>query len=498
MEQEASQSSVSQPNNNKREIKFHVVRMISYFLMIFLNLIVAFQKQVPSTLAEDISKTYAVPISSLGIYSSVYFYPYAAIQPFAGLLVDIVDPAFVAGTGMMVASIGTVICGLSSSLSVGIFGRLLVGLGCGPIFVSITRTITNWFELSLLPTMLGICISFGGAGGILSAGPTAAFVHVYTWRYVFYGVGGIGIIFSLLILIFVRGNPVTKGFKPVNAECDGSQLKIPFKERLSTLWSNFKIVVWNPYFWLIAVFNFCSSGPFFDTAGYWSGPYLVQILGYTSQKKGSTLISFSIGVLIGSFSIPSISTLCKTRKWVMFASSAISCVIFLVFTFIGEHVSIAVVWVLHILIGIFTNPLTSVSYPLVREYYHPSVAGAAVGCSNIFTFLASAIFQQVSSKIIPLGGKIQHSEDEVWYTWKGYKNGLYLFGAISLAVSALSAAITKDSEFAKKEEKKEETDDSIQVNDVEAKIDEEENGDNVEPVEEPKPDPKKQDIIAEV
>lgn len=108
-----------------------------------------------------------------------------------------------------------------------------------------------------------------------------------------------------------------------------------------------------------------------------------------------------------------------------------------------------VIWVLNILIGAFTNPLTSVAYPLVREYYHPSVSGTSVGCSNIFTFLASAVFQQVSSALIPLGGKMTNHLNEDEYQWKGYKNGLWLFCTVSLAVSALAAAFTKDSDFNK-------------------------------------------------
>lgn len=440
----------STPETKERPMwQFHVVRILSYACVAFLYALVSFQKQCQSTVAEAMAKTYGVPISELGIFASVYFYPYAATQPFAGLLADIMDPAYVVGIAQLVVAIGSIICGLSKSLGVGIFGRLLVGLGCGPTYVSVCRIITNWFKLSQLPLMLGILVSCAGAGGILAAGPTAKFLKSYDWPIAFYGIGGIGIFFSIITLIFIRGNPVSKGFKPVNEELASTNTQIPIKQKLVTLWINFKTVVSYGYFWLIACFNIFSSGPYFDTAGLWGGPYLVQILGYSKEKKGNTLISYSIGLIIGSLSLPSISTALKTRKWVMVFSSALVFFVMLSFTIAGDKMPDAAIWVLNILIGAFTNPLTSVAYPLVREYFHPSVSGTSVGCSNIFTFLASAVFQQVSSALIPLGGKKHISEHEVEYTWKGFKNGLWLFCTVSLAVSTLAAALTKDSDFSK-------------------------------------------------
>ena len=290
----------SAPTPKDRPVwQFHVVRILSYACVAFLYALVSFQKQCPSTFLEDMAASYKVPKKDLGIFSSVYFYAYAATQPFAGLFADIIDSAFVVGIAQIVAAIGSIICGLSKSLGVGIFGRLLVGLGCGPTYVSVCRIITNWFKLSQLPLMLGILVSCAGAGGILAAGPTAAFLKHYNWRYAFYGIGAIGVVFSILTLILIRGNPVDKGFKPVNEELAGPATPIPIKQKFVTLWINFKTVVSNGYFWLIAVFSFFSSGPYFDCIGLWGGPYLVDTLQYTKEKKGDTLISYSIGLIIG-------------------------------------------------------------------------------------------------------------------------------------------------------------------------------------------------------
>lgn len=423
--------------------KFHFTRIYSYICPAILYAFVSFQKQCPAVVAEDMAAAYKVTTTELSIFSSIYFYPYACMQPFAGLLADIIDPAYVIGVSGLVAACGSIICGLSNTIGVGILGRLLVGLGCGPTYVSTVRIITRWFKTKSFPVMLGILVAMSGAGGMLAAGPLSLFIEKFPWRYGFYGIGGIGAFLALLVLIFVRGDPRKKGFLPVNEESAPIMDEEGCADKMKLLWSNIKTVfsVW--YFWPITLFNILSSCPYIDIVGYWGGPYLIDIKGMEKKSIGSILIAISIGMVVGSLTIPTIANLLKMRKWVCTGGSIITLAAILVFCFIGDTIGKTWIFILYLVIGYFTAPLCSVSYPLLTEYYSPTVSASAVGISNFFVFILSAVYQVISSATIPLKGSYKDGK-VTRYTWDGYRYGLYVFCAVSIFLSAVVISITKE------------------------------------------------------
>lgn len=434
--------------NLKRPTSFHVRRILSFINYSILYAVVFFHRMCPSTLSNDMAADYKVPIKDLGVFSSIYFYPYAILQPFAGLLADTVDPAIVIGICQLIAGIGGLICGFSPNISVGMFGRFLIGLGCGPTYVPITRTIANWFPLSMYAQMCGVALAIAAVGGICAQGPLSSFAKNVGWRYAFYGIGGIDILFSITQLIFVRGDPTTFGYEPVNEDLKKkAEDSNTFKQKLAILWHHFKHVISNPWVWVLNVYTIFCSGPYFDVSGMWAGPYLTDCYGYSSTKVGNSLIALSIGLILGSLLVPPISSYIKTRKWVLFVTAIISAISLILFAALGNKIPFGGVLVLFLLIGMFSYAQTNVLYPLVREYFHPTMAGTAVGCVNIFTFLSSAVFQNISGEIIAKfpfkDGEIRRSDSA--NSQKGYQVGLWTICAVAMVISSVTIAFAKES-----------------------------------------------------
>ena len=427
---------------------FHVRRVFVYICIALLYALVFFQRTCPSIVAASMAEDYGVEKSALGIFSSIFFYPYGLIQPFAGLLSDIVEPAFVIGGSQLLAAVGACICGASNGMGVGCFGRFLVGLGCGPTYVPVCRCILNWFPLRFYPHMVGLLLAIGGVGGIIAQGPLATIAEALGWRAAFYIVGGIGGFLSILCLIFVRGNPTAHGYPPVNKDLATVDVELTCKDRMKLLWQNFKKVVRYKWFWVVVIYCIFSSGPYFDISGLWASPYLQDVFGMDTQKSGDAVISLSIGLIVGSLAIPPISSAVHTRKWVLCATCSVAFAVSLSFLLVShEKINYVALYFMFIFIGMTTNSMTSVAYPLVREYYHPAVAGTAVGCANIFTFLSSAVYQTISSEIIKRFGFQEGSTTK--YTVEGYKWGLWLVCTISFGIAAVVIAITRDTRFTK-------------------------------------------------
>lgn len=433
----------------QRPMSFHVRRIAGFIIYCLLYALVFFQRTCPSIVSNDMAADYHCPIKDLGVFSSIYFYPYAIVQPFAGLLADVIDPAFVIGACQLVAGLGAIICGASKSLSVGCLGRFFVGLGCGPTYVPLIRIIANWFPLRLYAQMCGIALAIGGAGGIIAQGPLSSLSVKIGWRWCFYGIGGIGIILSALLLIFVRGDPTSFGYEPVNIDLakKSEDAESTLKEKLMQLWNNFKQAICYPWLWIVIVYSVFCSGPYFDISGMWAGPFLTDCYGYSKTKVGNTQMALSFGLIAGSLLVPPLSSLFKTRKWVLCGTAGIATIAIAIFAALGSKVNYFGIIILFLLIGMFTNAQTSVCYPLIREYFHPSMAGTAVGCANIFTFLSSAVFQNISGEIVakfPFPEGVEPPSEGA-NSEKGYKIGLWLVCAIAMGVSTVSIAFAKES-----------------------------------------------------
>jgi sugar phosphate permease len=474
-------SSMKEPKDESPEpidLAFQARRLLVFTIISLLYAIVTFQRVCPSIVAADMALDYGVEKSELGIFSSLFFYSYGLVQPFTGLLSDVIEPAYLIGISQLVAAIGAIICGSSTSLSVGCFGRFLVGLGCGPTYVPVCRCLVNWFPLEYYPHMTGVLMAVGGIGSIIAQGPLASLAGTIGWTWSFYGIGAIGGLFSLLCLLFVRGNPVTLGFPPVNKDLTGISGDISVKDRLRTLWENFKTVVSFRWFWVTVTYCIFANGAWFDIAGMWIAPFLEDIFHYTRQEAGNTSMALSIGLIAGSLTIPPLSTWLRTRKWALCVTSLVALSISLSFAIVAAcKIPYWALYLMLALLGACTNAMTAVAYPLLREYYHPSVAGSAVGCANTFTFLSSAIYQSISSEIIK-EYKLESDGAKTEYTVEGYKNALWFLCTASFAAAAISIALTRDTVFAKQtstdeeygmdqtEEEKEHADDGPVLNEL--------------------------------
>lgn len=413
--------------------------------------IVFFHRNCPSVVSEDMAKDYDVEKKKLGIFSSVFFYPYAVMQVFAGMLSDIFDPAVLIAISQIISAIGALICGLSNGIPVGCVGRLLVGLGCGPTYVPICKLITYWFPMKYYSTMMGALLAFGGIGGILGQLPLAAFADKFGWRTAFYGIGGIGFILSVLLIIFCRGKPEDRGYMGVNHIVESKDISC--KERMIQLGQNFLKVIKNYYFWICSAYVFFKDGPFSDISGLWAGSYLADVCDYKKIRKGVTLIGFSAGMIIGAIIYPRLSELLKTRKWICMGSEVLAGIVLIIFSIFGK-LPFGVIFFLFVIIGITMNAVTCLIFVLVKDYYETTLVGSSIGLTNFFAFFGTAIFQTISSEIIPKSGH-KVVDDKDIYTEEGYRKGLWIFCAVSSFVSALVISFTKDT-MGEKEEKEEE------------------------------------------
>ena len=430
----------------KIDWQFHIRRVVMVFTMSILYGLVSFHRTCPTIVVDDMAKAYNVSIADLNLFTAVFFYPYGLLQPINGLLADIIEPAFLTSISQIIAAIGAAMCGFGNSMFVGCIGRFLTGIGCSPVYVPACRMFSNWYELKWFPLVSGVLMAVGGLGSLLAQAPLAYLCSAIGWRNAFYVLAGITFFFSLITLIFVRGTPTKFGYHEVNHEMTDIQKPDSFLKNLKQLKDNFLLIIKNFHFWVVAVFSLVTNGPYYALVSMWISPYLVDIFNMTKEQASTIMMYVSIGCMASSIILPLISDFFNTRKYVLLLTALIGLASTLYGYIVGHNMSKIEIIIVFLMYGFGTMPVSTVSYSLVKEYYHSSVAGSAIGCLNFLTMFLSGFFQPLCSAII----KNEGTTETGGYTEKGYKNGIWLVNVVCMSIAVLSTFIFKESDLINK------------------------------------------------
>jgi MFS family permease len=121
-----------------------------------------FVRVMPGTMFQEIQSHYNVSLETFSTASGVYYYIYAPMQIFAGILLDhfggrriMIPASVIVATGCM--------CILIPWHSIWIFtiGRLLMGFGSSFGFIGVMYLATVWFHKERLSFLSGVTTGLG-------------------------------------------------------------------------------------------------------------------------------------------------------------------------------------------------------------------------------------------------------------------------------------------------------------------------------------------------
>lgn len=420
------------------EVKSHFnLRRIFVFLLIALiDMTVFFQRACPTVVTDELAEAYHVQVSQLGIFTSMFYIPYSILQPFAGLLADVMEPSFIIASSILISSVGSIICGLSQSLLVGCIGRIIVGTGSGLVYSPCNRILLNWFPLKHYSKILGVFLFIAGLGNFLAQTPLTLLAGIIGWRNCFLSISLFASLLSILMFIFVRGNPVVYGYPPVNESLSMNSGELPIRVKISHLMKNLKTIITNSNFWLIAFFIFFVNGAYYNITGIWGGPYLKENLGYDPIKASNALLGLSIGAIFGSLLNPYIQEfICKSKKRAIFLETMLAILCCIPLGFFPEKLNFVAVLFLLTIFAITTSGIGSVTYSYGVEFFHPSSGASVNGCLNCFAFLSLIIFMPLTGQILEHFGTLPSNPDI--HHPDGFKYGLWLFNICGLSIASL-------------------------------------------------------------
>lgn len=419
----------------EKKSHFQIRRIFIFSIIAITDMVVFFQRACPTVVTEELAEAYHVKVSQLGIFSSMFYYPYALLQPFAGLLADVMEPSFLIGCSNIISAIGAVICGLSKTLFIGCIGRVIVGVGCSLIYASCQRIIMNWFPLEYYSKMMGLFLFIAGCGNFLAQTPFTLLSELIGWRWCFYSIACFSVFLSLIIIFFIRGNPISHGYPPVNESLSKNIAELSVREKIKHLLNNLKTIIINPSYWIFSIFVFFTNGSFYNITGIWGGPYFKEVLGYNSVKASNALLGLSIGSILGpviNSYIPEV--FCHHRKLVICIETVIAIICCIPFAFFPEKLNFGAVISLLVLFSLTIHTGT-ISIPYCLEFFHPSAGSSVIGCLNCFAFISLIVLMPLTGKILQHFGTLPEKPD--LHNPDGFKFGLWIFNICGLGIGLI-------------------------------------------------------------
>lgn len=422
-------------------------RWVAYGMLLLTYIFVYFDRVAPAVVAPELMKEFGLTAAGLGILSSMYFYPYAAMQIPSGILSDYLGPRISVGTFFIIAAIGTALFGIAQTFGLCIFGRFLMGVGVAVVWIPCMRILANYFRPNEFSTLTGMMLTVGNAGAILASAPLAFLVGIVGWRYSFFWLGAFMLIVAFLNFIVLRNKPSDMGY-PTVSEIDGvdyystntGAAPVTFKENVAKL---FKM----KNYWLIAVYAFVIYGTVMGFQGLWCIPYLQQIYGLPKQQAANMLMFWPIGMALGCFSIGWASDrLLKSRRNASLYGIIIYAITWIPMVFWTDALPVWAFYPLLFIMGFFCGAYVP-NYAHIAEGQPHSFIATANGMLNIWYFVGGALFQALMGLVLDAYGKVGDKFPVAAY------RSTFIFCMATLVVGAVVMYFTTDSKALQKAQK---------------------------------------------
>ena len=351
----------------------------------------------------DLEDTFNMSAMAFAALGSVYFYVYMVMQIPAGMLLDSLGVRTTAAAGLVLAGAGSVLFGLSPTISLAFIARFLIALGVSVLFISILKIQSSWFQEREFGMLSGFAVLFENMGAILAQTPLVALVALLTWRYSFVLVGVAGVMIAGICFLLVRNKPSDIGLPPPSdCEMEKNKTKNVMKALLQ--------VIKNPYTWPVSISYAGVNGSLMALTGTWGQSYFMEVYGMGGMKAAGYNTIILLGGAIAGLSIGWISDKVRKRKAPMIIMGIVYMLSWAVLVLIyGGKPPVAVLGAL-----IFVMGLSSSSFVLAwacgKEVNNPEYAGISTAFVNSMGFLGIAIIPLVFGWILDRYANVMGSQ----------------------------------------------------------------------------------------
>jgi sugar phosphate permease len=367
--------------------------------VLFLSALLGFATRLaPAVALPDLQSTFGLAAAELSLLTALYLWPFALMQPVAGLLTDRLGARRSVTVFLTIAGLGQLLLAIAPSFAFALLGRACTGIGASILYVAAAKIMARWFRRREFGTLTGAWTSVANLGGVAAAAPLAALLSLIGWRSSFGAIGVVVLATALLVFVLVRDSPADLGWpalidpdEPIRS--DGATRPLPFLESL-------RIVLRAPNLWLLGGYSFLLFGTMTMMQGLWAVPYLMDVNGYTQQEAANSLTLWAVGLIVGCTLWGYVADrVVKTRKGVICAGAVVYAFLWVLLAVKPAGLPAGVLQVAMFWGGFFASTWIP-AYAQLKEAVPPQAVAAAMGMLNLFFWLGGAFYQHISGLIL--------------------------------------------------------------------------------------------------
>jgi len=188
-------------------------RSIALAMLVVTGVINYLDRSTLSIANPHIREELGLSVAEMGILLSAFSWSYAFAQLPTGALVDKVGPRILLAAGLAIWSVAQACGGAVSSLRQFIATRALLGAAEAPQFPTCARVVSDWYDVPERGRPTGLFNSAASLGPALAPPILTALMVSFGWRWMFFVMGGMGLIAAVAWYCFYR-DPEDAGLSP--------------------------------------------------------------------------------------------------------------------------------------------------------------------------------------------------------------------------------------------------------------------------------------------
>lgn len=196
---------------------------------------------------------------AFGALMAVFLWIYCFMSPVAGIITDKLNRKWLVVGSLFVWSAVTFLMGYAETFNQLYWLRALMGVSEALYIPSALSLIADWHTDKTRSLAIGIHMT-GLYTGQAIGGFGATVAAAFSWQQTFHGFGLVGIVYAVVLMLFLHENPAHETAKAPEATAPG--------EKKTNLFSGLAVVLSNMAFWIILLYFAVPSLPGWATKNW--------------------------------------------------------------------------------------------------------------------------------------------------------------------------------------------------------------------------------------
>jgi sugar phosphate permease len=346
----------------------------------------------PAAMERELAIEFAATSATMAAALGAYYFVYAPLQLFAGVLFDRLGGRIVLVPAAILVAIGCLVPAIpSTSLFYVTAGRIMAGIGSSCAFIGTMYLAAIWFHDNRLAFLSGLTTSLGICGALLAQVPLARLINNTGWKMSMMLIGIGGIFVAVLLMACIPQTPRWE------------REKMAVRDRALSFWaflSGLASVCKNKQTWLIGLVASCLYMPTVVFGDLWGIRYIESVLGLPKTAAAKVTGMLYIGWLVGSPLAGLLSDAIKCRRLLLIIGCIFSTILFLIMLLCPIK-SATVIGILLFLAGICSSPQV-VCFVASLEVNTSRAKGSAIAVINMIVMLVGGLFQPIVGRLIDI------------------------------------------------------------------------------------------------